>query len=146
MTSRHLKPAPIDAKAFQQERKKGQRAQSKYYDKTARPLSELYEGEHVHFKLDPKTDWKPATVTSRHETPRSYIVQTPDGAEYRRNRRHILKTKPSEENNSTNTDTSASTDQTVENEIQTQPDIEQPQLKVSRYGRVIKPNPKYMHT
>ena len=33
--------------------------------------------------------WKHGTVESRHETPRSYVVQTSDGRKYRRNRKHI---------------------------------------------------------
>ncbi|UYV73632.1 K02A2.6-like, partial [Cordylochernes scorpioides] len=33
--------------------------------------------------------WVPATVTAKHETPRSYMVKTPSGSEYRRNRSHL---------------------------------------------------------
>lgn len=33
--------------------------------------------------------WKPAEVTRRHDTPRSYVVQTSDGRKYRRNRKHL---------------------------------------------------------
>jgi hypothetical protein len=35
--------------------------------------------------------WKPAVVVQKHDQ-RSYLVRTEDGAEYRRNRRHLLKT------------------------------------------------------
>ncbi|CAB4033004.1 Hypothetical predicted protein, partial [Paramuricea clavata] len=34
-----------------------------------------------------------AVVTRKTHTRRSYIVQSPDGSTYRRNRKHILKTK-----------------------------------------------------
>ncbi|UYV80685.1 K02A2.6-like [Cordylochernes scorpioides] len=33
--------------------------------------------------------WVPATVTAKNETPRSYMVKTPSGSEYRRNRSHL---------------------------------------------------------
>ncbi|UYV63627.1 hypothetical protein LAZ67_2005063, partial [Cordylochernes scorpioides] len=33
--------------------------------------------------------WVPATVTAKHETPRSYMVKTPSGSEYRRCRSHL---------------------------------------------------------
>ena len=37
--------------------------------------------------------WKPAKVTSKASEPRSYIVQTPEGRSYRRNRSQLLKAK-----------------------------------------------------
>ena len=39
----------------------------------------------------------PATVIGKHHTPRSYIVQTPEGQKYRRNRRHLNKCRASED-------------------------------------------------
>jgi len=41
--------------------------------------------------------WQPATVIDRADTPRSYHVETPDGAIYRRNRRHLQKTNETNE-------------------------------------------------
>lgn len=40
-----------------------------------------------------KDNWQPAVVMRKHDNPRSAIVQTPDGNTYRRNRRHLLKTR-----------------------------------------------------
>ena len=36
-----------------------------------------------------ENEWIHATVVNKHHTPRSYIVQTPIGKFYRRNRRHL---------------------------------------------------------
>ena len=44
----------------------------------------------------------PATVISKHHTPRSYVVETDGGSSYRRNRRHLREnrsvSKPTETN------------------------------------------------
>ncbi len=53
----------------------------------AKPLSPLNTGDDVKFKHG--TSWKPAVVTKVTQYPRSYIIRTPDGQTYRRNRRHI---------------------------------------------------------
>ena len=38
-------------------------------------------------------EWVPAVVTAKASTPRSFIVTTPNGQQYRRNRRHLIKTE-----------------------------------------------------
>lgn len=62
-----------------------------YFDRGARRLPLLMEGEKVRVRV--KGNWQPAVVVRRHDNPRSVIVQTPDGNTYRRNRRHLLKTR-----------------------------------------------------
>ena len=52
----------------------------------AKELTPLNNGEKV--TLQHGNKWVPATVISKHHTPRSYIVQTPEGQKYWRNRRH----------------------------------------------------------
>lgn len=37
--------------------------------------------------------WQPVVIIKRHEQPRSFIIQSPDGRTYRRNRKHLLKTR-----------------------------------------------------
>lgn len=55
----------------------------------ARPLPPLNPGDPVLIKLEGEEKWqKPAEVVES-DAPRSYIVKTPDGAELRRNRRHL---------------------------------------------------------
>ncbi|CAB3992581.1 Transposon Ty3-I Gag-Pol poly [Paramuricea clavata] len=65
--------------------------QKRYYDRGSKELPTISQGEQVRIKQGKL--WNPAVVTSQGHTPRSYIVQSPDGSTYRRNRKHILKTK-----------------------------------------------------
>ena len=85
-TANHLQPAVVHAKPMLQEQ---QRKQKKYYDRGARHLKPLKPGDSVHIRHGKL--WKPAVIVKRHLHPRSYIVSC-DGAQYRRNRRHILHT------------------------------------------------------
>ena len=61
-----------------------------YYDRNAKPLPQIKERETVRIRKG-KT-WEPAIVTAKHTAPRSFIVTTPHGTSYRRNRRHLLPT------------------------------------------------------
>ena len=65
--------------------------QKLYYDRGSKELPTISQGEQVRIKQGKV--WNPVMVTSHAHTPRSYIVQSPDGSTYRRNRKHILKTK-----------------------------------------------------
>ena len=65
--------------------------QKYYYDKHSKSLPELNIVDCVRIQSDGK--WRPATVTSIPSAPRSYVVTTPEGQTYRRNRRHISKAK-----------------------------------------------------
>ncbi|XP_015772962.1 PREDICTED: uncharacterized protein LOC107351183 [Acropora digitifera] len=64
-----------------------------YYDKgSGKELQPLNNGEKV--TLQHGNNWVPATVISKHHTPRSYIVQTQEGQKYRRN---LNKCRPSKD-------------------------------------------------
>ncbi|CAB4019464.1 sec1 family domain-containing 2 [Paramuricea clavata] len=65
--------------------------QKLYYDRGSKELPTISQGEQVRIKQG--KIWNPAVVTNQAHTPRSYIVQSPDGSTYRRNSKHILKTK-----------------------------------------------------
>ena len=65
--------------------------QKYYYDRHTKSLQKLEIGDQVSIQRDGK--WSPAVVTAVAQTPRSYILMTPAGQIYRRNRRHILKTQ-----------------------------------------------------
>ena len=80
-TSNHLKPNVIDPELAREKMEQNQATQSHYYNQGARDLEPLAKGEGVHIQT--KTgNWKPATVLSRHNTPRSYTVRTETGATY----------------------------------------------------------------
>ncbi|KAK3731807.1 hypothetical protein QZH41_007633 [Actinostola sp. cb2023] len=67
--------------------------QSTHFNRNTRDLPTLDEGDTVRMKpftLGEKR-WKKATVTSRLDE-RSYVVETPEGDEYRRNRSRLKKT------------------------------------------------------
>lgn len=84
-----LTPEQEAARDVQQRNKSQQKA---HYDRRAREYAELTEQQPVRVQLDPhKRFWTNATVIDRPtpEFPRSYIVQTDDGARYQRNRRWL---------------------------------------------------------
>ncbi|XP_055997858.1 uncharacterized protein K02A2.6-like [Ostrea edulis] len=71
-------------------------AQQKFYfDRQTRPLPPVEIGDSVLFQQNDKL-WKPATIISKVDN-RSYIVGTPNGGTYRRNRAHLLKTNEANE-------------------------------------------------
>lgn len=71
--------------------KKNKAQQKVHYDRTSREYEELYQHEPVLVQLVPHTRlWtKARVVVSSKEFPRSYIIQTEDGGQFRRNRRQI---------------------------------------------------------
>ena len=76
-----LKPSNSDE--IRSSLKQRQNKQKHYYDKHAlkSDLKPLQQGENVVMRHDNK--WKHGTVERKHETPRSYVVNTPDGRKYR---------------------------------------------------------------
>ena len=89
-TAAQLQPSVINHKKFREQLSESRDRQAKYYSSPANPLKPLRTGETVRLRRD--GIWTPATIT-RVQNPRSYHVQTSDGREYRRNRRHLLKTR-----------------------------------------------------
>ena len=91
-----LKPKVISPKVVYKEITQRKAKHKYYYDRHARHLKEMSVGDAV-MMLD-GNKWKPAKVIAvSQEAPRSYVIKTPEGQTYRRNRRH-LKRAP---NNST---------------------------------------------
>ena len=73
------------------ERLRHQRMEQKNrYNRTARDLEELKTGDNVRLK---EKYWNKKGIVDRKINPRSYQVRTEDGGTYRRNRRHIIKTR-----------------------------------------------------
>ena len=68
-----------------------QKSQKLYHDRNARDLPRIKNGESVLLQKDNRGPWIPAKTLRHAEQPRSYIVETPDGGIYRRNRRHLRK-------------------------------------------------------
>ena len=89
--SEHLltfKPSnPVSVQACLEEYRKQQK---KFYDRTAKPLEVLKQGDVVRMKTD-KGFQKEAIVEKSLSEPCSYLVNS-NGTLYRRNRNHLLKT------------------------------------------------------
>lgn len=86
-----LKPRSVDTDAERSKLKSRQKKQKSYFDKTAKDLKPLNEGDVVRmkpFKMSNKV-WRKATVLRRLDD-RSYEVETDNGI-VRRNRLHIRK-------------------------------------------------------
>lgn len=85
-TSALLKPA--DSATIKTQLQTRQASQAYYYNKNSgRELHSLQRGDPVRIQQGKK--WAPAKVINQHSSPRSYVVQTPDGKFYRRNRRNL---------------------------------------------------------
>ena len=103
--------------------------QNHYYNKHARFLKEMAAGDTVMMQANNK--WKPAKViTVSHDAPQSYIIKTPDGQTYRRNRRQ-LKKGPNQKSNVTLNDDYLSEDSYDEHEDNT---TEMPSNDTNREG------------
>jgi hypothetical protein len=96
-TAENLKPKTIPSQlvmeSIRQEKMKGKG----YYDRQSKPLEPLQIGQSARIQQPDKT-WQPAVVIDKHNE-RSYSVQTPNGVIYTRNRRDLLKTNESIQNN-----------------------------------------------
>ncbi|UYV75188.1 K02A2.6-like, partial [Cordylochernes scorpioides] len=79
-TRQQLKPLFDTTKNYQKLRDH----QQKYSGSPKRILRPLEVGDNIMLQ-ERHRKWVPATVTAKHETPRSYMVKTPSGSEYRRN-------------------------------------------------------------
>jgi len=87
----NLEPKQVDKELVQKRDEKMKMNNKKYFDKRngARDLPPLQPGTIVLQKLDHERQWtNPATVVECC-APRSYLIQTSAGVEYRRNRRHL---------------------------------------------------------
>ena len=149
ISQKRLQPETINHNQFQHTRIKQQQKQKKYFDKNSKSLPPLKKGDKVRFKKDPTSPWIPATVIDKHDTPRSYVIETNNGSRYRRNRIHLRQTQdppldlsPEAQFHITDSpETNVGQQPATPNLLPANSPAAQP--KTSRYGRVINPNPKY---
>ena len=88
-----LNPETQNTKVIRAKLLENQAMQKKAFDKTAqRELPELVPGMEVRAQIHNKT-WEPAVVTNKSSQPRSYLIITPDGKRFRRNRSHLRQSK-----------------------------------------------------
>ncbi|XP_030578829.1 uncharacterized protein K02A2.6-like [Archocentrus centrarchus] len=82
----------VDRQQVQQKDDQTKTAYRFFHDRrhSAQPLPTLQPGQDVRMKLDGEKGWKtPARVITKCHEPRSYLVETENGAVLRRNRRHL---------------------------------------------------------
>ena len=71
-----------------------QHTQAHYHDRHTHRLSTLSRGDHITIQHPTTGRWNRASIVDVCAHPRSYIIETEDGARYRRNRRHIRHRDP----------------------------------------------------
>ena len=100
LMSRHLRSSlPMAVTMFQpsvsvgvrEKLKQRQQRQKGIYDNRTKPMSSLQPNDVVRYQTGRM--WKPAVVISKHSSPRSYNIRTPQGTILRRNRHHLKQTK-----------------------------------------------------
>lgn len=129
--------------------------QKQYYDRMAKYLPDLQPGEGI--RMQKGDSWKPAVVLEKHEQPRSFIVKTPDGKLFRRNHRHLRKTRETdsstfEKSVDMDTDSQQSVDASQSNALDSKDisnkrngneSVEKEQAYRTRSGRNVKIPAKY---
>ncbi|VDI45487.1 Hypothetical predicted protein [Mytilus galloprovincialis] len=88
-----LKPKCGNLKNTQTKMKQQKMNQKQYYDKSSKPLPELQPNDTIRFQHKPKGKWDQGTVVKNNNTPNSYVIETPEGQIFKRNRKHLMKTK-----------------------------------------------------
>lgn len=86
-----LKPKTIDYDQHNKAVKEKIAKMTEYHDQHAKVLPSLKEGDDVLYKKNPLSPWSPASVVTTSSEPRSFVIRTSEGVDYRRNRQHLLK-------------------------------------------------------
>lgn len=88
----HLEPSIVRPQVVQRRLRHIREKQRTYYNRTARSLPNLNDGDQVTMYDTLAKTWAPAAVIGAAGAPRSYIVQDQDGRELRRTREHLRST------------------------------------------------------
>jgi hypothetical protein len=132
-----LKASQADVQA-REELVKRQEKQRVDYDRTAGPeLPALCVGQQVRVQDQDSGLWIPAKVLERCPEPRSYIVETPNGGQLRRNRRHLAECPPGRPPEPRRVVRFSEGDASSEAPAEPVPDLK-PRPGFSRYGRQLK--------
>ena len=84
-----LEPEVIPPSTVVSQRQHLQQRQRDYHNRAAVPAEQLQQGDHVVIQDQATKLWSPGVITRAANAPRSYEIETPNGAVYRRNTRHI---------------------------------------------------------
>ena len=144
-TPQLLAPQTIEPKKVMESIQKAKEENKKYYNRSVRDLPELQPNDSV--KIQMNGEWVTGRVIKLAGTPRSYIVEGPNGQQYRRNRKHLKRiptqfSLTSDLNNDDDDDNIETETHPVEQETVEQ--LESPtEPIVSSRGRIVKPPSRY---
>ncbi|XP_046378261.2 uncharacterized protein K02A2.6-like [Haliotis rufescens] len=86
-----LRPEVVDCDVVKQAISQSRETQKVYYDQRAHPRPPIQVNDSVGLRQG--KDWIPAKVVKSASTPRSLVVRTQGGSEYRRNKHDLIPTK-----------------------------------------------------
>ena len=121
--------------------KQRQEKQKQYHDRGSKAPKPLKIGENV--VMQHKEMWRPATVTEKHPSPRSYVVENENGQQYRRNRRHLRPTPARSQSETTSTPSTSDQDARENDTTTTTPTQLTTTTYKTRSGRTVKMPDKY---
>ena len=147
-TSPLLKPDNADV--VKQKLQNRQNKQKEHHDKTASkvPLKPFNVGDEAVMRHDNKEQWRHVTIKKQHETPRSYVVETPEGKVYRRNRKHLRHTASKPINRELYDFEIQPQNESTNVVSKTPPQQQTPATETmvkTRSGRIVKPPERYGH-
>lgn len=141
----NLLPRWPDLSSVREADEKMKRSYSNAYNRRygVKPLSDLEPGQTVRVKHDGQKTWSSVGVVKDYgSTPRSYIMETPDGKTIRRNRRHLQVTPVAIPNPNLVSNAEEST-----NELLDQGNLKETEkspVRCSSRGRVIRKPKRYI--
>ena len=147
-TSPLLKPDNADV--VKQKLQNRQNKQKEHHDKTTSkvPLKPFKVGDEAVMRHDNKEQWRHVTIKKQHETPRSYVVETPEGKVYRRNRKHLRHTASKPINRELYDFEIQPQNESPNVVSKTPPQQQTPATETmvkTRSGRIVKPPERYGH-
>jgi transposase InsO family protein len=148
VTRESLRPRLVNQEDCESTAQRKKERRTEQYNRGARSLPELQDGEQIRVQVN--SEWKPATVVQKAtDGPNSYDIVRPNGRQWRRNRRHLMKV-PEERNETRNErdEQHQNSEDVIENEIGTEDNKQkettqecEPEVPyVTAFGRrVVKP-------
>ena len=87
-----LIPVDVDHKKVKETDSKYKEKMTNHFNKrhNARPATDLHIGQRVRMRAGQQSDWSREGVVRERVAPRSYVIETPQGVTYRRNRKHLM--------------------------------------------------------
>lgn len=146
VVAKDLKTKPVSYKNYIKSQVNRKNKMKYFHDRNARNLSKLKVNDKVYFKKFPTYSWSPGIIESMpaNDTPISYIVKTPEGVCYRRNRVHINEGNCKQNKTFENVSQSCFTEDqntTVLSNVNDQVDLTEPGF--SSYGRKLKKRKRF---